>query len=158
MTYPHPPIQEEIDRAVAELVDERGARKAIAAHAHKSAQLITRWLNPEDHEAPSPIASVLNLLFAANQYSEDLESRFWALLVRERRRFKGPSGNSTQDFIEGLIGKVSRANKTSETIIRAVANGKISAKERAALLDCLLRERSAIERLEMELRGGTGDE
>ena len=154
LTIPYPPIQEEIDRIVADLVDDhpRGSRKAIAAYMAKSAQLITRWLNPNDHEAPSPIASVLLLLFGAHQAAPELESELWALIVRERRRFRAQKDVDNSAIIQDLIKKSTMAHAAAHEILVAVSDGEICEKDKRLILNCLLRERAAGEQLEALLQ------
>lgn len=154
---PLPPIAEDIDREVAAIVDKRGARTAIAAHGNLSPETVTRWLNPNDHAAPSPVASVTRLLYGAAQYDAAMESELWALLERERRNYLAGPMPDGGGLISELVAKTARNAETTTAIIQALADGHISARERASLTHCLLREAAEITRLQQLLADNQGE-
>jgi hypothetical protein len=149
---PTPPIPEEIDRAVAELVDVRGLRKLIAAFGHIAPGTLGRWLNPEDHLCPSPLAQVLALLYGAHCANPDTERALWALLRARRQSWAGDSAPvAAGELVAELITKTRRNADTTAAIITALADGQIEERERQELRACLVRERAEIDRLQQML-------
>lgn len=93
------PEQSELEREIHNLfLAHRDSIETCSRYLRRGSSNLSRQINPSDRSRPNPFFTVLEILWALDCFCPELSDALWALMQRERERWRVNCASSQENF------------------------------------------------------------